>query len=214
MARFLAFLATLGSTILFSVGLGFLWDRSDFEPPFFLALVLIGGLCALVSTFVGCALKGASSEEILPSLFPSTLFGFLIGLMIFGFWWSTNLGGSGTLIAGVVGVFTGLSIAVTLARTSEESPIGWPELVTSLKSYGVALVAVLLVCEGDFEDVPILSGLLGMATAVTGGRAPFWELHLAFAPTVRERKLSSFASCGVIALFLSCILAFTIYAMY
>ncbi len=197
------------------MSLGFLWDHSDFEPPFSLALIIIGGLCALVSTFTAGGLKGTSREELLPNLLPSTLFGSLIGLMIFGFWWSTSLGGSGTLIAGVVGFFTGVSIAVSFARTEEESGfIGWPELGTSLKSYGVALGAVLLVCEGDFADVPILSGLLGMATAMTGGRAPFWELHLAFAPTVRDRELSSLASCGVIALFLACILALTVYAMY
>ena len=178
-----AVLAVTLSTVLGGLlGLGL--EFSQLEMPFFFEEILLGLICAVSTAYSLGKIQEMPEGLLMKRLGPAAGFGTLVGLCLFGIWWSFDPPVGFVAIGAVAGFCSGIPIAVSFGLTGGQSrPLGRLEFGNVLLSMGLGFVIACFVGLGDEYDpgfdfyiVPGISGTLALVPTLFGGRISLAEL--------------------------------------
>ena len=171
-------LAVLMSMVLGGL-LGLAIELTNLEMPFFLEEILLGVICSLGVAFALGKIQEMPDGLLFPRLGPAAAYGALIGLCLFGIWYTFDPSVGFIAIGAIAGVCCGLPVAVSFGLMGGQSrPLGLLEFGNVLLSLamGAGFGIFVAMDSGDFYLVPGFAGILALIPTLLGGRINLKEI--------------------------------------
>lgn len=171
-------LAVVMSMVLGSL-MGLAIEITNLEMSFFLEEIMLGVLCSLGVAYALGKIQEMPDGLLFPRLGPAAAYGALIGLCLFGIWYTFDPSVGFVAIGAIAGVCCGLPVAVSFGLMGGQSrPLGALEFGNVLLSMaiGAGLAIFVALDGGDFYIVPGFAGILALIPTLLGGRINLKEI--------------------------------------
>ena len=169
----ITFLLSVSLTTMLGALIGFGFSVLDFELPFFLEEIALGVICAVGAAFCIGKFQDMPDGLLYTRLGPAGALGGVVGLCLFGIWWSFDPSAGFPVIGAIAGFCSSIPICVSFGLAGGESrPLGGPELMNVVVSLGVGFLIGLWFCfeVGETDYVPGAMGILGLIPTFFGAR--------------------------------------------
>lgn len=183
-------LLAVGMSVMVGGLLGLVLELTQIEMPFFLEEILLGTLCCVGTAYGLGKIQEMPDGLLFPRLGPAAGFGALVGLCLYGIWYSFDPPVGFVAIGVIAGICCGIPVAVSFGLMGGQSrPLGLMEFGNVLISMAMGFGIACFIAMGDEYDpgfdfylVPGVAGILALLPTLFGGRINLKELmeHLNF----------------------------------